>query len=430
MMDHKSIADAVQQICDEKGISFESVIETIEAALAAAYRKDFGNKLQNIKVDFDIETGGIKVFDIKTVVEDVPEEELAAQEAAAAEGESLPPRMHEHAEVDEDGEEVHRFNPKTDMQISEAKALNSKYELGDTITTELEVPGDFGRMAAQTAKQVITQKIRETERETIFDEYKDREGEIIVGTVQRRERRIVLIDLGRATGVMPPEEEIPGEKYLPGASMKFYIVAVRSTTKGPEIVLSRAHADIVKQLFTLEIPEIASGVVEIKGVSREAGSRSKVAVWTDDEGIDPIGSCIGQRGARIQTIISELKGEKVDIIKYSDNPVEFITNALSPAKILSIETNEEEKEAVAKVAEDQLSLAIGKAGQNVRLAARLTGWKIDIVSENGGVVEDEAEEGVATENESEPTEEVSAEEPTQESNESAEEGVDTAEEEK
>ncbi|NUM25785.1 MAG: transcription termination/antitermination protein NusA [Candidatus Buchananbacteria bacterium] len=392
-MNQSSIAEAVKQICDEKGITVESVVQTIEAALAAAYRKDFGEKNQNIKVEFDLETGKAKVFDVKTVVEDQPEEDLTE------EGEGETPEKKAENEVDENGEEVKRFNPKTDIQITDAKVINKKYELGDEIKTPLEIPGDFGRMAAQTAKQVIVQKLRETERETIYEEFKKLEGEIMVGTVQRREGHLVLMDLGRTTALLPPEEQIRSENYVPGAHFKVFILSVNQTTKGPEIIVSRSHPEIVKKLFSLEIPEIASGAVQIKAVSREAGSRSKIAVHTDQENIDPIGSCIGQRGARIQTIISELKGEKVDIIKYSEDPQEYIANALSPAKILDIKTDDSEKIATAKVAEDQLSLAIGKSGQNVRLAAKLTGWKIDIISEAGKKVEEEADDEINDEDE-------------------------------
>ncbi|MFA5021801.1 MAG: transcription termination factor NusA [Patescibacteria group bacterium] len=384
-MDQSSISDAIKQICQEKGLPVESVVQTVEAALAAAFRKDFGEKNQNIKVEFDLNTGKSKVFDVKTVVEDMPEELLAEgteimplepKPVAAAEGEVT--------------EEVRRFNPKTEIQLSDAKKIKKDYEVGDEIKTPLEVPGEFGRMAAQTAKQVIIQKLRETERETVYQEFKGKEGEIIVGTIQRREGNLVLIDLGKTTALLPPEEQIRSENYTPGGHLKVYIMSVNITTKGPEIIVSRSHPEIVKKLFSLEIPEIANGVVQIKSIAREAGSRSKIAVFTDQENIDPIGSCIGQRGARIQTIITELKGEKVDIIKYSDDPKEFIANALSPAKILNIDINDEQKTATAYVAEDQLSLAIGRAGQNVRLAARLTGWKIDIVSESGKKVDEES----------------------------------------
>lgn len=391
-MNQESIAEAVKQICEEKGITLESVISTIEAALAAAYRKDFGEKNQNVKVEFNLDTGKSEIFDIKTVVDDVPEEELEAikaeeearakKKAGDRKSEIKFQKPEKPAEGKEEGEEeeVKRFNPKTDIQISDAQKIKKSYKIDDEIKTELEVPGDFGRMAAQTAKQVIVQKLRETERETMYAEFKEKEGEILVGTVQRREGNLVLVDLGRLTALLPPEEQIRSESYTPGGHIKVFIMSVSETTKGPEVIVSRSHPEIVIKLFNLEIPEIANGTVEIKSIAREAGSRSKISVYTDQENIDPIGSCIGQRGARIQTIISELKGEKVDIIKYSDDPVEYITNALSPAKIEEITTDEESKTATAKVAEDQLSLAIGKAGQNVRLAAKLTGWKIDIIS--------------------------------------------------
>lgn len=409
-MDQESIAEAVQQICDEKGITLESVISTIESALAAAYRKDFGEKNQNIKVEFDLDTGKSKIFDIKTVVDDVPEEELAAikaeEEARAEQREQrkegkrveIKEQKSENKKEGEEEEEVKRFNPKTDIQVSDAQKIKKSYKIEDEIKTELKIPGDFGRMAAQTAKQVIVQKLRETERETMYAEFKDKEGEILVGTVQRREGNLVLIDLGRLTALLPPEEQIRSESYTPGGHVKVYIMSVTETTKGPEVIVSRSHPEIVKKLFDLEIPEIANGTVEIKSISREAGSRSKISVHTDQENIDPIGSCIGQRGARIQTIISELKGEKVDIIKYSEDPVEYITNALSPAKIEEIITDEKSKTATAKVAEDQLSLAIGKAGQNVRLAAKLTGWKIDIISTDDNKVEEKKIEDEEVEN--------------------------------
>ena len=408
-MDQQSIAEAVKQICDEKGVPLEAVIATIEAALAAAYRKDFGEKNQNIKVEFDLNTGKIEVFDVKLVVEDLPPEVLAQMEAEKLEREETKKsKKEEKKEIAEkiqkdsatetaaEGEEIKRFNSKTEIQLKDAILIKKDAQVAEEIKTELPVHGDFGRMAAQTAKQVIIQKLRETEREALFAEYKGREGEIVVGTVQRREGSLVLIDLGRITALLPPEEQIRSENYMPGSHFKVYIVAVTTTTKGPEVIVSRSHPEIVKKLFALEIPEVASGVVQIKAISREAGSRTKIAVWTDQENIDPIGSCIGQRGARIQTIISELKGEKVDIIKYSDDPAEFITNALSPAKITQMKIDEEHKIATAKVAENQLSLAIGKAGQNVRLAAKLTGWKIDIISTEEKIVE-EGEESAAKE---------------------------------
>lgn len=384
------LTNAIKQICEEKGLSYEAVIGTIESALAAAYRKDFGEKNQNIKVEFDPDTAESKVFDVKTVVEDVPEEELEEGEAEVKEekaGKEKDEKKKGKKEVDikeessDDEEEEKKFNPKTDIQLSDAKAIKKSYKLGDEIVTSLEVPGEFGRMAAQTAKQVIIQRLREAERENVFSEFKDKEGEVVSGVVQRQEGRVFLVDLGKSTGILLPEEQVYGERYNPGDRIKVYIKEVRLGSKGAEIILSRTSEEILKKVLYLEIPEISNGLVELKSVAREAGSRSKIAVFTDSENVDPIGSCVGQRGARIQTIIQELGGEKVDIIEWDENPNVFIANALSPAKVLSIDTNEEEKKATVKVAADQLSLAIGKSGQNARLAARLTGWKIDIVED-------------------------------------------------
>lgn len=428
------IKQAIQQISEEKNIPYEVVIETIEAALAAAYRKDFGEKNQNIKVEFDPETMATRAFDEKTVVEDqeLPsEEELEADRLKEEEArkkakmerrEYVPPEP----ELDEDGNPIKRFNPKTEIMISEAKELKPDAELEEVIRRELEVPGEFGRMAAQTAKQVIIQKLREAERENVFNEYKGREGEIVNGIVQRKEGRTTLVDLGATTAVMPLEEQIRGEHLAPGARVKVYVKSVTMTTRGPVVVVSRASADIVRSLFESEIPEVASGAVEIHGVSREAGSRSKVSVSSDDDNIDPIGSCIGQRGTRIQTIISELGGEKVDVIQYSEDAEEYIVNALSPAKISSVELDEENRVAVVFADEDQLSLAIGKSGQNVRLASKLTGWKIDVV-ETGTNPEDARkarEEKLAAkkaEREAEESEEAAAEEGEAEEEEKKEE---------
>jgi transcription termination/antitermination protein NusA len=405
------ILKAIRQICEEKGLSYEAVIETVESALAAAYRKDFGRKNQNIKVEFDPETGKSKVYDIKTVVEDLPEE------VAIPEGEEEEVVV-EVTEAEGEEEEKRKFNPKTEMQISDAKLVKKTAKIGDEIKMKLEVPESYGRMAAQTAKQVIIQRLREAEREMIFNDFKDKENEVVSGVVQRREGKIVLVDLGKSVGVLPAEEQIPGERYNSGDRIKVYVKEVASRAKGPEIILSRTSDEILKKVFYLEIPEISNGLIEIKGVAREAGSRSKVAVWTDSENVDPIGSCVGQRGARIQTIIQELGGEKVDIIAYDEEPIKFISNALSPAKIISITTNEEEKKATVVVAGDQLSLAIGKGGQNARLAARLTGWKIDIIENQEGkrdeikkedeeetsVPESDQDGAVATEANDQPTE--------------------------
>lgn len=381
------LTNTIKQICDEKGLSLEAVITTIESALAAAYRKDFGEKNQNVKVEFDIETAKSKVFDVKTVVEDMPEEDLIEEDddevILAVEKEEKPKKEDRKIETKEgiQSEEVEierKFNPRTEIQISDAKLIKKTAKIGDEIKTKLEVPESYGRMAAQTAKQVIIQRLREAERDMIYGEFKEKEHEVISGVVQRREGRVILIDLGRSVGILPGEEQIPNEAYKPGARIKIYVKEVNIGSKGPEIILSRTSEEILKKIFYLEIPEISNGLVELKSVAREAGSRSKVAVTASSDSIDPIGSCVGQRGARIQTIISELGGEKVDIIEYSDNPAKFIANSLSPAKILNIEINDKDRKAVVIVNGDQLSLAIGKGGQNVRLAARLTGWKIDI----------------------------------------------------
>lgn len=373
------LSSAIKQICEEKGLDHEAVITTIESALAAAYRKDFGEKNQNIKVEFDPETGESKVFDLKTVVEDLPEEELVEVDAEINDAKIEEKPAKKETEEIEEGEEKRKFNPKTDLPISEAKLLKKTAKIGDEIKTKLEVPNEYGRMAAQTAKQVIVQRLREAEREMVFGEFKGKEKEVVSGIIQRKEGRFVLVDLGKTMGILPQEEQIFGEVYKPNERIKVYIKEVRLGSKGPEIILSRTSDEILKKVFYLEIPEISNGLIEIKAVAREAGSRSKVAVYTDSENVDPIGSCVGQRGARIQTIISELGGEKIDIIQYDENPVKFIANALSPAKIISIEVNNEEKKSIVKVLSDQLSLAIGRSGQNARLAARLTGWKIDII---------------------------------------------------
>lgn len=395
-----NIAAAMKQICEEKGLSYEAVLSTIESALSAAYRKDFGQKNQNINVEFDPETGKSKVFDIKTVVEDMPEEELEEEvesdedsKKEAKEKKADKADKKEAVPEGEEEEEERRFNPKTDIQISDAKLIKKTAKIGDELKMKLEVPEEYGRMAAQTAKQVIIQRLREAEREMVFNDFKDKEKEVVSGVIQRREGRIVLIDLGKSVGILPSDEQIPGENYSPGGRIKVFVKEVNSRPKGPEIVLSRTSDEILRKIFYLEIPEISNGLIELKAVAREAGFRSKVAVSTDSDNVDPIGSCVGQRGARIQTIITELGGEKVDIIEFDEDPIRFISNALSPAKIIGIDIDEKESKAVVRVANDQLSLAIGKGGQNARLAAKLTGWKIDIVeNKEGEDVADDKEE--------------------------------------
>lgn len=387
------IMQAMQQICDEKNISFESVLQTIEAALAAAYRKDFGDKTknQNIFVKFDPESGAIRAYDVKTVVEDM---ELTEENTVRPELEGPDVRTSVGSAVVEGEDAQPKFNPKTMVMLKDSGELKKGAEIGDLIETELPVPGAFGRMAAQTAKQVIMQKLREAERGMIYGEYKEKEHELLTVTVQRREGRVILVDLGRTTGVMLPEDQIERERYVPGERMKVYVRDVNLTPRGPEILVSRSHPSLIEQLFRVEIPEVASGVVVIKGVAREGGSRSKVAVSTADAAIDPIGSCIGQRGARIQTIIGELSGEKVDVILWSEKPEEYIMHAIAPAKAKSVELNEADHVALVVVPEDQLSLAIGKGGQNVRLAAKLVGWKINVRGEGAASSEDfSAEQG-------------------------------------
>ncbi|MBU0597728.1 transcription termination factor NusA [Patescibacteria group bacterium] len=404
------ILQAAKQICEEKNISLDSVIETIEAALAVAYRKDFGEKNQNIKVELDMKTASSRIFDIKTVVTDEKaeiteklKEEKKAQ--AEAENEEIKPGKEKKIkesirEEDEANEEqkIDRFNPKTEITLTDANKIKKDAKLDEVIKTELHPPAAYGRMAAQTAKQVIIQRLREAERDTIYKEFKDKEGEVINGTIQRIEGKMVLIDLGPTTALLPPSEQVPREQYSPGQRLKFFVVAVNTTPKGPEIILSRSHPDMVNKLFHLEVPEIGNGSVEIKSVAREAGSRTKIAVFTNQKNIDPVGSCVGQRGSRVQTIISEIGGEKIDIIEWDEDPAKFITNSLSPAKVLSVKIKDEEKAALAEVKEDQLSLAIGKAGQNVRLSAKLSGWKIDIISDKGDKVTSKAEKKDKPEN--------------------------------
>lgn len=381
---------AIKQVCQEKNLSTEAVIGAIEAALAAAYRKEYGTPNQNIKVVFNADNGQTAVFDVKTVVENVDLEEQEKQL------EEMHARKEAGEEISEE-EMIKKFNPRAEIMISEAQAINSDYKIGDVIETKLPVPEEYGRMAAQTAKQVIIQRLREAERDHIFSEYKDKEGQLTLGTIQRREGRRFIVDLGQASGILPPEEQIRSEGYNIGTRLNFFISAVRMGTKGPEIILSRTHPEIVKELFATEVPEIAAGTVEIKSIAREAGARTKIAVYTSEENIDPIGSCVGQRGARVQTVINELGGEKIDIIHWNNDPKTFIANALSPANISKIEIDEDNKTAKVIVNDDQLSLAIGRGGQNARLAAKLTGWKIDIMSPNSPVKEapQEATEQIA-----------------------------------
>lgn len=333
---------AIEEISKEKGISKEQLFSALDAALVSAYKKNYGSNNSNVKVMIDRETGAINVYSLKTVVEEVENDQL-------------------------------------EINLEDAKELNIKLQLGDMAELKV-IPKDFGRIAAQTAKHVVVQKIREAERGIIYDEFITRENELVTGLVQRKEKNNVYFDLGKTEAVLEAKEQVPGETYNINDRIKTYIVRVEKTTKGPQIILSRTHPGLVKRLFELEVPEIQDGIVEIKSVAREAGSRSKIAVYSYDENVDPVGACVGQKGQRVQVIVDELRGEKIDIIDWSEDPVEFVASALSPAKILEVNINKEAKIAQVLVAENQLSLAIGREGQNARLAARLTGWKIDIKS--------------------------------------------------
>ena len=392
------ISKSIQIICDEKGLNYETVIEAVESALAAAYRKDFGNRQQNIKTKFDPETGAMQAWDVKAVVADIDEEKLKTDQDELSRLREVA-RGEDRELTEEETAHLVGFNPKMEMMLTAAKAVDKNAKIGDTLEIPLEIPGDFGRMAAQTAKQVIMQKLREAERNTVFEDFKGQEGKVVQGTVQRRDRNgTILIDLGKITGLLPPEEQIYREQYRPGMRLKLYVVSVEMGARGPEIILSRAAKAMVQAVFTQEIPEIEDGSVIIEDISRDPGNRSKVSVYTDDESIDPIGSCIGQRGSRIMTIIEELGGEKIDVIQYNKNAKEYIKQALSPAKISAVETNEQTKEAIATVGPDQFSLAIGRGGQNVRLAANLTGWTIKVLQAGESevaVTSDEAPEEVA-----------------------------------
>lgn len=375
---------AISQICDEKGIDKDKVMKTVEAALAAAYKKDYGKKSQNIRAEISEVSGGVKFYLIKEVVDESTREFVNLEEEE--EGEVKKETVKEAYENDE--EKMSRFNPERDIKLEEALKIKKGVKVGDIIETELETQDNYGRVAAQTAKQVIIQRIREAEKDAMYEEYKEKEGEILNGVVQRIEGQNIFIDLGKATGVLFPSEQVRGENYKIGQRLKVYLGKIEADNRGPGIILSRTHAEMVKKLFELEVPEIFSGTVEIKAIAREAGSRTKIAVLAKEEGIDPIGSCVGQKGTRVQAIIDELGGEKIDIIEWNENIEKFITAALSPAKVLAVKIkNEENKEATAVVPSDQLSLAIGQKGQNVRLAAKLTNWKIDVVGDDVSVKE-------------------------------------------
>jgi len=382
MLDLKTFKSALEQLEEERKIPKEKILDAIEAAMAAAYKKDYGKKGQIIRAKFDMETGKTEFFQIKIVVD---------ESIAIVNGDKNKKENEREYSVKDEGDERVHFNPEHHMMLEDAKKIKKGVELNDEIIFPLEAKEDYGRIAAQTAKQVIIQKIREAERTSIIDEYGNKEGEIIGGIVQKVERGNVYVDFNRATGILPAEEQIPGEFWEGGARVRAYLFSVEDTPRGINLRLSRTHPKFIEKLFAVEAPEIQNGIVEIKGVAREAGARSKIAVFSNDEHIDPVGSCVGQKGTRVNTITQELGGEKIDIIPWSPDPKIFVANSLSPAKVLSMEIDEKEHKATVEVANDQLSLAIGKGGQNVRLAAKLTGWRIDIKGDNSQVVASDEE---------------------------------------
>ncbi len=367
MFDLKVINSVLDQMEQERGIPKEKIIEAIEMALATAYKKEYGKRGQIVRAKFDINTGKTEFYQVKIVVDD---SRVIITE-------------NDDDFVREEGDERIFFNSEHHILIEDAQKIKRDAELDEEVVFPLENKSDFGRIASQTAKQVIMQKIREAEKDSVMGEFGSREGDIVTGTVQRVERGNIFVDMGRATGLLPYEEQIPGERFAQGERVRAYLYRVEETPKGIFLRLSRSHPKFLEKLFMQEAPEVANGMVEIKAVAREAGNRSKVAVFSKDEHIDPVGSMVGQRGVRVSTVTSELGGEKIDIIEWSSDSKKFIEDALSPAKVLSVEIDEENKQAHIKVSEDQQSLAIGRGGQNVRLAAKLTGWKIDIQSVGG-----------------------------------------------
>lgn len=387
MLDIKALKIALEQLEQEKKIAHEKVVDAVEKSLAAAYQKEYGKRGQLVRCAIDFETGETRFEQVKVVVDEttvrmpVEGEDETTPEPTPAEGEELLPR----------------FNEERHMFLTDAKLFKKNAELGEEIIFPLDDQDDFGRIAAQTAKQVIVQKLREAERESIVGEFTDKQNTIISGIVQRVERGTIFIDLGRTTAILPFEEQIPSERLRPGERIKAYLFSIEEGFRGLSIRLSRTHPKFLIELFKNESAEIAEGKVEIVAVAREPGSRSKIAVKSNDERVDPIGACVGQRGVRVSAITDELSGEKIDVIEWSSDARRFIATALSPAKAISIELNEDDKKATVTVSPEEQSLAIGKGGQNVRLAAKLTGWKIDIVS-GGEMIAEADEEGMFTDN--------------------------------
>ncbi|MFA6458832.1 MAG: transcription termination factor NusA [Candidatus Paceibacterota bacterium] len=385
MFDLKVINSVVEQLEEERGIPREKTLEAIAMSLATAYKKEFGKKGQIIRASFDVNSGQVEFWQVKVVVDRDQvimegDEEMAHEEIKDANVDDI----------------KIRFNPEQHMLFEDAQKIKKDAAIGDELVFPLEAKADFGRIAAQTAKQVIIQKIREAEKTSVLGEFGQKEGEIVAGTVERVERGVVYINMGRALGMIPYEEQIPSERWKTGDRIRAYLYAVEESPRGIMLKLSRAHPKFLSKLFETETPEIAAGTVEIKAIAREAGSRSKIAVISHDPHIDPIGSMVGQRGVRVSTVTSELSGEKIDIVEWNEDPALFIEESLSPAEVVSLELIDEEHRAIVTVTEDEQSLAIGKGGQNVRLAAKLTGWKIDIKSAGGNATTGGDEEKEAT----------------------------------
>lgn len=373
MFDLKVINSVLTELEEERGIPAEKMIEAIEMSLAAAYKKEYGKRGQIVRAKFNKETGDIEFNQIKIVVDETlvrPEVDEESDDSA------------------ESDDERTRFNPEHHIMVADARMIKKDIDADDELEFPLELKEDFGRIAAQTAKQVVMQRLREAEKVSILEEYGEKEGEIVTGTVQRFERGNLYVDLGRTVGILPYEDQIPGERYRQGERIRALLYHVDESPRGTFLKLTRSSGDFLVKLFESESPELANGVVEIKRVAREAGSRSKMAVVTNDDHIDPVGALVGQRGVRVSTVTSELGGEKIDVIEWAEDTKEFIESAISPAEIISVEIDEDEKHATIEVAEDQQSLAIGRGGQNVRLAAKLTEWKIDIHSAADDKVED------------------------------------------
>jgi transcription termination/antitermination protein NusA len=398
MLNIKELTKALKQVADEKGLDPEKVLDVIESSIAAAYKKEYGERGEMVKCKMDQKTGELNFWQIKTVVDDTTvrfvdeAEEAARAEAAASAGEKNAEVKQKEIEPEDDEQKLPRFNSERHITLDEAKKIKKDIALGDEMMFPLESHEDFGRIAAQTAKQVILQKLRESERDSILNEWRGREGQIVSGVIQRFERGNIFVDLGRTIGVMFGNESIPTEHYRAGERLRFLVVAVQEDTRLPGIILSRSHPRFVSELFRMEVPELVEDAIEIKAIAREPGNRTKIAAASKSEGVDPVGALVGQRGTRVMAVNNELGNEKIDVVEWSDDAEVFITHALQPAKVERVEILPR-REARAYVPESQLSLAIGKGGQNVRLAAKLTGWKIDVRSQTRP--EEEVEGGVA-----------------------------------